>query len=415
MPVSAADKWDLRLPNGRLIHGLPTEKLREHIRDGRVPRDSQVRRSEKEEWTILEWVAELVPVAGKTKTARKTPIPNPTNQIQTAAKPAPTTATTSTAEPAPVRLVAQQAAAARTDAENTAARVQIAPRGAEPLTVGSRLLPRRLGMMDVPAAFREVLSALGLTLVRRKLLLGVIHGLCLGTLLLFVLHAGLEQAWPRLLVHGVGAALFLMFSSFTAAILCRMTYQEVSLLRPGRWRESVRGVVPLMLRTLLATLLLVGTVVGLVVAALYVPSPVPGGGWSVFRVGLISLLHALTVVLTALILPLYCLVQLIVPIFVVEECSTFQAVGLWYRLVRANVGRILLHETLALGLALLLIAPPALSLTFLSWSPLQEKCGFVLTVARHLLGGVLVGLALAFLGVVQVFLYLNLRYDTTAR
>jgi hypothetical protein len=385
--------WDLRLPDGRMVRSLSTLALRQHIEQGRVPRNSQVRRTELEEWTLLEWVAELVPAPGELKNSRKTP--NKTgNNIQ--------------AQASGQRPPAALASPARVPT--------VVDRG-ESVTVGSRLNPRRLRTLDVPTAFHEVLAALDLTLVSRKVVLAVVYGVCLGSLLLFALHANLEQAWPRLLVHGSAAAVFLLFGSFSTAILCRMTYQEVSMLRPARWRGSMRGMLPLALRLLVASLLLVGGVIGLVVVLLYLPSWVFAGPstWPVAREGTITLIHALAVVFAALILPLFCLAQFLAPILVVEECSTFQALRLWRQVVRANLGRILLHEILAIGLGLLLIVPPALILAFLSWPPLQEACGFALTVARHLLGGVLAGLLLAFLVVVHVFLYLNLRYENAGR
>jgi hypothetical protein len=116
-------------------------------------------------------------------------------------------------------------------------------------------------------------------------------------------------------------------------------------------------------------------------------------------------------VLAALVLPVFCLAQFLAPILTVEECSIFRALRLWRQTVREHLGRILLHETLAVGLGLLLLTPPALILGFLSWPPLQEACGFALTIAWHVLGGVLAGLLLTFLVVVHVFLYLNLRYE----
>jgi hypothetical protein len=387
--ASQQDTWDLRLPDGRMVRSLSTQTLRQHIDQGRVPRNSQVRRTELEEWTLLEWVAELVPAPGDTRNARKTPNKGG-NNIQTQAP----------GQPLPV-------------APLPAARVPTVVDRGEAVTVGSRLNSRRLGTLDVPTAFQEVLAALDLTLVQRKVTLAVIYGLCLGSLLLFALHANLENAWPRLLIHGSTAAVFLLFASFSTAILCRMTYQEVSMLRPARWRGSMRGVLPLALRLLLASLILVGGVVGLVLLLLSLPGWIFHGpaNLPVVREGTVTLLHALAVVLAALILPLFCLAQFLAPILVVEECSTWQALRVWRQVVRANLGRILLHEILAIGLGLLLIVPPALILAFLSWPPLQEACGFALTVAWHLLGGVLVGLLLTFLVVVHVFLYLNLRYE----
>src|SRR5262245_39469315 len=53
------DIWYVRLPNGRVMRSRNTISLRYHVRRGRIPPDSRVRRSKNEAWLTLQEVAEL--------------------------------------------------------------------------------------------------------------------------------------------------------------------------------------------------------------------------------------------------------------------------------------------------------------------------------------------------------------------
>src|SRR4051794_35433235 len=54
-----ADSWYVRLPDGRVLRASSTRAVRHHIRHGRIPLDSRVRRSGYEEWSALEWTSEF--------------------------------------------------------------------------------------------------------------------------------------------------------------------------------------------------------------------------------------------------------------------------------------------------------------------------------------------------------------------
>src|SRR5262245_14272699 len=53
------DVWYVRLPNGRVMRSRNTISLRYHVRRGRIPPDSRVRRSATDDWQSLQDVDEL--------------------------------------------------------------------------------------------------------------------------------------------------------------------------------------------------------------------------------------------------------------------------------------------------------------------------------------------------------------------
>src|SRR5262249_33512757 len=59
----ADDIWYVRFPDGRVVRVRTTERVRRYLASGRIPRASLVHRSPEEEWTVVEWVPELVNVA----------------------------------------------------------------------------------------------------------------------------------------------------------------------------------------------------------------------------------------------------------------------------------------------------------------------------------------------------------------
>ena len=62
--AAAAETWYVRLPNGRAVRARGTEVLRDHIRAGRIPSDSQVRRSGERAWLPLHQVADFADALG---------------------------------------------------------------------------------------------------------------------------------------------------------------------------------------------------------------------------------------------------------------------------------------------------------------------------------------------------------------
>src|SRR5262249_22102838 len=59
-PMSApSDTWYVRLPNGRVVRATSTRSVRRHVGSGRIPTNSRVRRSSKEDWVALQKLPEF--------------------------------------------------------------------------------------------------------------------------------------------------------------------------------------------------------------------------------------------------------------------------------------------------------------------------------------------------------------------
>lgn len=104
---------------------------------------------------------------------------------------------------------------------------------------------------------------------------------------------------------------------------------------------------------------------------------------------------------------------MLAPILVIEECGLFQAIGQWMELLRHNLARALLYDLLATGVMLFFLVIPSAVVSLLSWLPLEEPHRPLILGLQGMLWGMLAALFLAYLVVVQVFLYLNLRFDVT--
>jgi hypothetical protein len=222
--MSQADLWYIRFPDGRVLRVASTEAVRRRLARGRIPPASLVRRSPEEEWVSLAWIPEFAdlisrPPAANGRTRRSRPLRE---------RPAPASAGT-------------------------------------PATVASHLDPDRLQLLGVRGFYLELLAALDSTLVRRKLAASFLVGLVLGVLLALgrlssssQLDLGMSGSWA--LVGGSWLVVVLL-----GALLTRMTYVEVSHLRPARWRDGFAGFGGLTLRLLVSQTVVVGSVVGLIV------------------------------------------------------------------------------------------------------------------------------------------------------
>jgi hypothetical protein len=356
---AAHDVWYVRYPDGRVLRAAGTTVLRNHLEAGRIPPGSMVRRSPAEAWTSPERVRELADLVGR---------PGPGN-------------------------------------------------GVEPVTVASRLDATRLKQVDVWALLQELLAALDSTLVARKLWAAVGAGLALGALLA-VLRSGLlpgtahAPAWEWALA---GAALLVVV--VLTIVLSRLTFIELSRLRPGRWREALAG-----LRGLAGRLLLLeggglAGVVGLIVLFRWLPTRLLAGGpeaagW--LRVVGAHAVSAAGMVLEVGLWPIAALLLLLGPLLVVEGCSAWSGLRQWLGLVRRHFVRALLYEALAVGLALLAGLAFALPLAALSAHAPDPRLLSTAVFTRDVLAGLLLTLLLAYLIVANVFIYLNLRYEAGA-
>lgn len=275
------------------------------------------------------------------------------------------------------------------------------PSSGELMLVGERLDAAALGAPGVRDILREVLTALDVTAlqlkVRTLITLGILAGLVGAVPLLWSLPAWV--AWLQ-----VGVVLVLLCHG--AMALSQMVYIELSRHRPARWSETRRGLLGGTFRLSVALLLILGLGVALVAGLAWLAT------WLLQQDQEIASFVAagLAVVLAVKLLVFGPAALLLAPILTVEECGIVRAVGQWLQLLRENLVRTLLYNLLATGLALLLLAVPAGLVALLAWLPLDPRHAPLVGVVQALLAGVLAAGALGFLTVVQVFLYLNLRF-----
>lgn len=362
--MSGAELWDVRLPDGRTLRSQAMQTVLEHLRSGRLQTGTLVRRPGEEDWIGIEWIPEFALALAEGNQARANSThPRPT---QTRREP-----------------------------------VDPDYHGA---TVADRLEGDRLGVLGALTILREVVTALDLALMSLKLRLISILGLLGG--LLFVVPS--LCAWqPEGLFWGQ-TAVALLLVALGGILVGQLVCVEVSRNRPGRWREARKGLLGQTVRFALGLFVMPGIGVALLVGLLrYLNGfETPGeevGSWLTAGACL------------ALVLPLVVFgptTLMLAPILVVEECGVFRALIQWYQLLRANLGKALLYDLLGTGVILLFLLAPAALVMSLSWLPLPAPFHPLVQAVQGILAGLLVALALVYLLVVQVFLYLNLRFDS---
>jgi hypothetical protein len=371
MASAAADSWLIRFPNGKVVRSRSTAHLRQHVRKGRVPPGSRVRRRRAgagpgDGWRALEEVREL---AGALPAARALPAPNGQRQ-----------------QPAPTK-----------------------PRNRRDFSTW-----RSLGVRGL---MRELFDALDSSLHRGKLGLACLLG---------VLGAVLAIAWDlfqmtlggwNLSAAGVGLALVgLVAGSLIITLITQITFVELSRLRQPQRGDLWPGCLGNALRLAATLALVVGGGLGLIVALRALPEWImaqaaDGESWPRYGAGAVLIVR---LVLEVLFWPILALAPLLLsPILVVEECSAVRGLVEWWGMLRRHLGRIFLYEALAAAMGIVFTAPLAIPILLASAS-LDGLGDFHLLVGRATLT-VLTGIALtpllAYLLVANVFIYLNLRYE----
>lgn len=358
---SHPDLWYIRYPDGRVLRAEGVGVIRRQLAAGRLPPGTHLRRSGEGEWRGIDRFSEFAGLSLSTGG-------NQGGEEQTA-------------------------------------------------SIASRLDPVRLRMPDVRALLEELLAAVAGTLVAKKLYAAGMAGMALGALLVAASRAPFgvrieAPGWGWLLV--VAAVVVL---AWLTGLLTRMSYVELSRLRPADYRDGMQGrglTVRLTLFYLAAALLFGGVIAGLRI----------GPGWLQARtdesdVVLTMLAHAsipLAVTAEAFVWPLSLLLLPFAALVVIEEVSFRRGLGQWLRLVRGQFHRLLLAEGLAVVFAALLAVPLLLVLGLLATrgdgAPAQAE---LLAATRTFLLGVAAAVPLAYLLVANVFIYLKLRYETPGR
>lgn len=391
--MSQADFWYIRFPDGRILRAASTTVLRQELNAGHIPLGSKVRRSSTEEWVSLEWSEEFAELVEEL--AARAP-PSPSEPAQ----PSKRRNAESPMEPASRR-------SSHVASDNS-------------VSVGSRLDSSRLPLVGVRSYLDELLTALDSTLVAKKLLLGACAGLLLGALFALERAEWFEpnSPWRALawLMFAVGIVLF----DGLGALLTRMTYLELARLRPARWREGLEGMGRLTVWIVVSQLIVRGSAWGLIVLLRWLPfwlGPSADESWSMGQQILGGTTLCLGMILEALIWPSFFFWWQLPPLLVVEDCTVWRGLRQWLILLRQHWSRVLLYQTMAVGLGVLIAVPfllPIAPLLLPSFYP-PEGLQNVVRSTSALLLGLACAPMLTYWITANVFIYLNLRYGASNR
>jgi hypothetical protein len=358
--TSTSDIWLVRLPDGRVFRSRNITALRHHVRKGRIPRGSRVRRGS-DGWQALEEIHELAE-----------------------------------ALPAPRK-----------------------GRPGAPTTVKPRRTANLSGWRaaGVRGLMRELFDALDSSLHREKLGLACVLGIlgCLSWLGVRWIGAIFEPGPVWATANVVLALVMLLAGSLIITLITQTTFIELSRLRQPRRSDLWPSSLGLAGRLALALLVVVGGGIAVILGLRWLPTWLGEGAdaESWWHYGAAAVLIA-RLVLEVLFWPILALAPLLLgPILVVEECSVARGLLEWWNMLRRHLGRIFLYEALAGALAVVFTAPlvaPILLATG-TLQGLGETQLLVGEATLTFLAGIALTPLLAYLVVANVFIYLNLRYE----
>lgn len=370
------DEWYIRFPDGRTALAASTAVVRRQLGNGRIPVNVTVRRHPDDEWQSLEWTAEFADLANGSAQHQALPVNGERSERRARTK-------------------------------------------REPATVASRLNTTQMQTLGIDQVLHELVAALDSTLVQRKLVVALVAGLVLGVMLGFPWVADLtpdgtaEQVTRIVLVVGVW-----LITAATSVLLTRMTFVEVSRLRPARWREAMIGITPLVLRIAVVQLLAVGGALGFIYLLRHAPPWVQASDQTApgdLRHLLANWAVALSLILEVGTWPVLGLAMLLAPILTVEECSIWRALRQWIALMQQDLGRAFLYEAFALGIGLIVAAPLAVPLILTANLYTTGDLQLAAIFTRIVLACVALAPVAAYLVVANVFIYLNIRYEAGGR
>jgi len=347
------DLWYVRLPDGR-IRGGTAAVIRQQLASGRLPSTTPVRRSGEAEWHPIDRVEAFAgaPPAQRNGTPEATP----------------------------------------------------------PVTIASRLDPGQMRLAGVRPLLEELLGALDSTFVRRKLLVAAFAGLLLGAIasLTSLPQFGFSP-WPPGLGWLLPVAALAVWS-WLAVVLSKMTFAEVSRLRPATWSDGASGSLGATFHLCIAQgfllLLLGGLVIGLRILPGWLSTHGNEETARFYALGA-QVATVAGMVAEVFVWPLFVLTLPLGALLVVEEASFAPALARWLSLIWRKGRRILLAELLALGIGLLLAAPLALLGLLLASRFGGSEASLAGAITLSVLLGLLSSLLLAYLVVANVFIYLS--------
>jgi hypothetical protein len=364
--ATGADYWLVRMPDGRILRSRSTESLRQHIRAGRIPWESRVRRSSDDPWQTLD----------------NTP---------------------AFADLAPSGL----------DEDD----VETRPDGPSPRKK-ARAAATEMRTLGVRGLLEELFNAFDISLQKAKLTTTALSGLLMGIAIVFGATAShlLPFGWKWAAYPGTALALCVIFSTCTS-ILTQLTALELSRYRPAHFREVRAGLFGSIVRLTCAFTLIGGSIGGLIFFFHSLPTwltPVDANDMEVWQEMLLNVVSGGSLLLEVICWPILGFAMLLLgPILIVEECSVLRAILAWVGILRQHLGRIYLYQALAFAsagvLTLPLLAPIWLAFGFVRGNPLALSVGEA--IPFFLLVGVAITPTLSYLLVAHVFIYLNLRYE----
>jgi len=274
----------------------------------------------------------------------------------------------------------------------------------------TRLDPQRLKTVAVRTIVPELLAALENTVMRRKLVAIAFTGLILGALFALSQYPlpdfGVARLWVDVAI-GVAA---LYVTACVSALLTRTTFVELTRLRPAKAAEVQPGWAGWTMRLFVAQLLVVGFAVGLILLLRGLPQWLLRGDEPAWQIAA-NVATAAAIVGEVVLWPVVALTLLLAPIIVVEQTSVEIGLSHWLGLMRQHLGSILLYEVLAIGVGLVVALVAALPLLFLGQA-FDERLTLTAVTTRNVLLGLPAALLFAYMTVANVFIYLNLRYET---
>ena len=355
------DIWFVRLPDGRIIRSRNTVSLRYHVRKGRIPLTSRIRRSAQGAWQSLEEVQELADVA------------------------AVAAARTNQGKDRPDALARRRSHAAFQD-------------------------KRVLGVRGLVG---ELLDALDSSLNRAKMGIACLLGMlgAIGWITWKLLATLLHEEW-WIVGASAWAIIFLVAGCLAVSAITQFTALELSKMRQPRPGELWPSVVGQALRLAAALLIVVGGGVALMLLLRWLPvwlteQSAEGQAWWGYAANAALVMR---LILEVMFWPVIALAPLLLsPILVVQDCTFLGGIRQWWRLLRQHLGRIFLYEALATALAGVFTVPLLIPIALASWS-MGEQPPQVVEATVNLLGGIALTPLIAYLLVANVFIYLNLRF-----
>ncbi len=372
--IAADDSWYVRFPDGRIIRAGSTSFVRQNIQQGFYSPNCMVRRPGEQDWLTLERTREFADLTGAI-----------TGNLDN--------------NPPDVPPVRDEPPREPTSASSS---------------VGARLDLKQLRTAGIRPVVQEMLAALDVALMRRKLIVAALMAALCGFImtsaqLIPVNAAGVEQV-----VWTIAGALLLLIVSAGLGMLVRLTFVELQRMRPAKWREGRAGLGGLTFRLILANTIVGGIAVGVPLSLLALSR------WLVslsdtYCTSLANGIGILAILASVCLVPLGIALLLVGPILVFEGCTVFTALRMWLALLRQQFGKILLNEVIAVAIASTLALPFLLAVLATVAFRLDDTLAVAGWSTRTILSALALSPSLAFLVVANVFLFVNLRYENGRR